>query len=276
MQQQKGQNNMRKRFLLLLCGTVIALSGCKKNETVQLESIDTHSESDGIEEYSNTGHVNFSTVNDTIYHLNMDNVPQEDSERIKIESLEYLENFVNIAFNYHGEEDLTDRLLPYFGEQGKYENHDYNFPIMLQKEYQRKNITMSYKDMFISGLYLKIYNPDIKQYVLSFSGYVTTDMASNTIQQGTYCNTISGTLLCDGSNWEIAQFNLEYVRTSPCEVKVIDENTGSFQYMGSEIELWEVKNADINSPATQTDITVDEEQGISYNGDIDAVIKDSE
>lgn len=135
---------------------------------------------------------------------------------------------------------------------------------------------MSYKDMFISGLYLQIYNPDIEQYVLSFSGYVTTDMTSNTIQQGIYCNTISGTLLCDGGKWEVAQFNLEYVRTNPCEVKVIDENTGSFQYLGSEIELWEVKNADINFQATQTDITLDEEHGISYNGDIDAIIKDNE
>ena len=66
------------------------------------------------------------------------------------------------------------------------------------------------------------------------------------------------------------------MRTNPCEVKVIDENTGSFQYLGSEIELWEVKNADINSQATQTDITLDEEHGISYNGDIDAIIKDNE
>lgn len=267
---------MRKKIFILLCGMVIVLSGCKKNETVQLESIDTHSGSDGIEEYSDADHVNFSTVNDMIYHLNMDNVPQEDSERLRTEALGYLEDFVKMAFNYHGEDDLTEQLLPYFGEQGKYENHDYNFPIMLQKEYQRKNITMSYKDMFISGLYLQIYNPDIEQYVLSFSGYVTTDMTSNTIQQGIYCNTISGTLLCDGGKWEVAQFNLEYVRTNPCEVKVIDENTGSFQYLGSEIELWEVKNADINSQATQTDITLDEEHGISYNGDIDAIIKDNE
>ena len=85
---------MRKKFFILLFGMVIVLSGCKKNETVQLESIDTHSGSDGIEEYSDADHVNFSTVNDMIYHLNMDNVPQEDSERLRTEALGYLEDFV--------------------------------------------------------------------------------------------------------------------------------------------------------------------------------------
>ena len=269
---------MRKKMLLLLIFTVfLGMTGCKKNNSVSLERVGVQSDSDSMEEYGESSQVQFQTVNEMIYHKNMDGVPEEESERIKNESLNYLSEFVDIVFNYHGEADLKDRLLPYFGEQGKFQNHDYTFPDLVQKEFQRKNINMTYKDMFISGLYLQVYNTDINQYVLSFSGYVTTDMSSNTISQGTYCNTICGVLMYDSGKWQIAQFRLEYVRTSPCEVKAIDANIGTFQYMGDMVALWEVNNADSNAAqATQTDISVDEEQSISFNGDKDSVIKDEQ
>lgn len=245
--------------------------GCKK-EQKSLETVELASSTD-IEEYKDSSHVEFETVTDTLYQVKAKDVPEELSETIWTETKKYVDDYIKVLFNYHGETDLTERLLPYFGEQGKYMYHDYDFPELVAKEFARKNIELSYLDHFISGMYLLRYDSENKQYVVSFSGYVTTEMQTKTIDKGIYCNTICGTLLYDVDHWEMANFKLEYVRKSPCEVKCVDINQGTFQYLGEQIEIWDVDNADLETPELPQDNSPTGNY-IEYNGDEAGIISE--
>lgn len=269
---QKGRNRQMKKILFFLgiTGMTLSLYGCKK-ETVHLETTENIQTNTDMEEYKDENQIDFPVVNETIYDENKHDVPADLSGTIWTEATNYLTEFTQAVFTYHGETDFTQRLLPYFGEQGKFEYHDYDFPELLAKEYSRKNIDITYQNIFISGMYLQHYDPDGGQYVISFSAYATTEMQTKTIERGIYCNTIHGILLYTDNHWEIAQYSLDYVRTSPCEVRCVDAEHGTFRYMGDIIEIWDVDNAYLEQPEIPSETEYITDDCIIYDGDANGI-----
>lgn len=216
---------MKKALLLLLLTTFIALTGCKRENKVELESITTteiqtlNTSSDAtnteIEEYSNETHIDKPDVEDVLLIDKTNSLTDEELDMKADEFNTQFSSFTKEVFNFTGLDDsYINRLNSYYTSKEIFPNATLEDTDNIYKTFLLNSMRSEYIDTTYANIeFNKSFNTNLNcdVWVVRTKGYITSKSSTKDFAEDNYHTLFSAAVACVDGNWQIVSFSLAQV-----------------------------------------------------------------